>query len=76
MDHESLSHNATYHSIPENSLFYINKKIMWFMQALNLTDKDWPLDCFSLIQRIKDTQIFQFDYGFLMPPKYDCISIT
>lgn len=76
MDHKSLSHNETYHSIPESSLFYINKKIMWLMQALNLTDKDWPLDCFSLIKKIKETQIFQFDYGFFdLPPKYDAISI-
>jgi Zn-dependent peptidase ImmA (M78 family) len=63
-------------NIPLTSLHFIDKAIAWFSEVLLLSDKDWPLDCVQLIERIKTTQCINFGYGlFDLPIKYDAVSV-
>lgn len=61
--------------IPQYRLEHINMRIKWLKSIYNLTESNWPLDCTTLLQKMKATQIIPFTYGFFnLPENYDAIT--
>lgn len=61
--------------IPDYRNHYIDLRIKWFIETYCLKSNDWPLDCVSLIKKMKQTQNIPFTYGCLrLPDKYDAIT--
>lgn len=61
--------------LPSHRLEYISLKIKQFIHLFEVKAQDWPLDCTKLIQKMRETQVIPFIYGFFrLPEKYEAIT--
>jgi ribosomal protein L37E len=61
--------------IPEYRKQYIDIRLQWFVKTYELKNGNWPLDCVSLLKKMKKTQKIPFTYSYVpLPNKYDALT--
>lgn len=62
-------------NMPAYRLEYIAQRIKMFIYLYGIQSNDWPLDCTKLLQKMKETQIIPFHYGFFrLSDKYEAVT--
>ncbi len=71
----SPGNNHTYKSLPAYRSDYIKLQIKTFLHLFKIQIGNWPLDCIKLLEKMKETQVIPFFYGFFrLPDKYEAIT--
>jgi Zn-dependent peptidase ImmA (M78 family) len=60
--------------IPKYRQDYIDLRVEWLTELLELKESHWPLDCMKIFNKLKKEQLFNFDYQFIeMPDNSDAV---
>lgn len=56
---------CTLDKIPDWKLQYIELRLNWFIELLDLKSSQWPIDCKEILEKLKASQFIRMDYTFI-----------